>query len=84
VKAIVRVLGVSRSNLLEQRSKRQKPPEEVRDPQLAEASEAQETAENGLLLARIRELVGERPSHGYLETCARPTPPKSEPCSRPQ
>ena len=62
---IVRALGVSSSNLLEQRSQRQRPPEALPEPEPAEATEAQETAENGLLLRRIRELVGERPSYGY-------------------
>jgi putative transposase len=70
VKAIVRALGVSRSNLLEQRHKRQKATEAVLEPEPAQDAEAQETAENGLLLARIRELVGERPSYGYRRVTA--------------
>ena len=70
MKGIVRALGVSRSNLLEQRSKRQRPPEALSEPEPGELTEAQETAENGLLLARIRELVGERPSYGYRRVTA--------------
>ena len=66
MKGIVRALGVSRSNLLEQRRNRQKAREAVPEREPAAAAEAEETAENGLLLARIRELVGERPSYGYL------------------
>ena len=70
MKGIVRALGVSRSNLLEQRSKRQRPPKALPEPEPSEVKEAQETAENGLLLARIRELVGERPSYGYRRVTA--------------
>ena len=70
MKAIVRALGVSRSNLLDQRRKRQKATEAVPEPEPPQAAEAQETADNGLLLARIRELVGERPSYGYRRVTA--------------
>ena len=70
MKGIVRALGVSRSNLLEQRSKHQRPLEAMPEPELAEVTEAHETAENGLLLTRIRELVGERPSYGYRRVTA--------------
>ncbi len=70
MKAIVRALGVSRSNLLEQRSKRQKAPEAATESEPAVVAEAQETGENGVLLARIRELVGERPSYGYRRVTA--------------
>ena len=70
VKGIVRALGVSRSNLLEQRSKHQKAPKAAPEPEPADGAEVPETAENGLLLARIRELVGERPSYGYRRVTA--------------
>lgn len=70
MKAIVRALGVSRSNLLEQRSKRQKAAEAATDPEPTERAETEETAENGQLLVRIRELVGERPSYGYRRVTA--------------
>ena len=70
MKGIVRALGVSRSNLLEQRSKRQRHSEALPEPEPSEVKEAQETAENGLLLARIRELVGQRPRYGYRRVAA--------------
>jgi putative transposase len=70
MKAIARALGVARSNLLEQRGKRQKATNAVSEPEPAEGAEVSETAENGLLLARIRELVGERPSYGYRRVTA--------------
>ena len=70
MKASVRALGVSRSNLLEQRSKRQKATAAVSEPEPADGPETEETAENGLLLARIRQLVGERPSYGYRRVTA--------------
>ena len=70
MKGIVRALGVSRSNLLEQRSKRRRPAEALPEPEPADAAEVEETADNALLLARIRELVGERPSYGYRRVTA--------------
>lgn len=70
MKAISRTLGVSRSNLLEQRSKRRKAPDAALEPKPAESAEASENAENALLLARIRELVGKRPSYGYRRVTA--------------
>lgn len=70
MKAIARALGVARSNLLEQRSKRQKAPDATLEAKPADSAEASETAENGLLLARIRELVGVRPSYGYRRVTA--------------
>jgi len=69
MKAIARAFGVSRSNLLEQR-RRQKASETPPLTERPEATEVEETAENGLLLARIRELVGERPSYGYRRVTA--------------
>jgi putative transposase len=70
VKAIVRALGVARSNLIEQRSKRQKASEAVSEQEPTEGAEVSETPENGLLLERIRELVGQRPSYGYRRVTA--------------
>ena len=70
MKAIVRALGVARSNLIEQRNKHQKATNAASEPEPAERAEVPETAENGLLLARIRELVGERPSYGYRRVTA--------------
>jgi len=70
VKAIVRALGVSRSNLLEQRRKHQKAPEGATEAESTDDATNRETAENGQLLARIRELVGERPSYGYRRVTA--------------
>ncbi len=68
MKAIVRTLGVARSNLIEQlRKARQEP---VAAPPVAEATEAQETGQNAALLGRIRELVGARPSYGYRRVTA--------------
>jgi putative transposase len=69
MKAIARAFGVSRSNLLEQRRRRKtsETPSAMARP---EATQVNETAENGLLLARIRELVGERPSYGYRRVTA--------------
>ena len=55
---------------LEQRSRAQKATEARPEPDPAAAVEAPETAENGLLSARIRELVGERPSYGYRRVTA--------------
>ena len=69
MKAIARAFGVSRSNLLEQR-RRQKASKTPPATERPEATEVDETAENGLLLARIRELVGERPSYGYRRVTA--------------
>jgi transposase InsO family protein len=70
VKAIVRALGVARSNVLEQLGKRRKPAEAQLPSRQEECEEGLETAENALLLARIRELVGERPSYGYRRVTA--------------
>jgi putative transposase len=56
--------------LLEQRSKRQRPPEALPEPEPVEATATRETAENGLLLGRIREHVGERPSYGCRRVTA--------------
>jgi len=69
MKAISKAFGVSRSNLLEQR-RRQKASETPHAVERAEAAAVDETAENGLLRARIRELVGERPSYGYRRVTA--------------
>jgi transposase InsO family protein len=69
VKVIVRALGVSRSNLLEQLRKAGQPPSPPTTP-AAEATEAQETGQNAALLSRIRELVDQRPSYGYRRVTA--------------
>jgi transposase InsO family protein len=64
VKAIVRTLGVSRSNLLEQL--RGRPP---RAPAEQSARTA-ESAENEAILLRVRELVNQRASYGYRRITA--------------
>jgi len=69
MKAIAKAFGVSRSNLLEQR-RRQKASKTPTATERPEVTEVEETAENGPLLARIRELVGERPSYGYRRVTA--------------
>lgn len=56
MKVIVRALGVSRSNLLEQRKARQQP-QPTPTPPATEATAARETGQNAALLSRIRELV---------------------------
>lgn len=67
MKAIVRTLGVARSNLLEQLRKRREP---TAPTPVVEPAEAQETGANAALVGRIRELVGERPSYGYRRVTA--------------
>jgi putative transposase len=70
VKVIVRALGVSRSNLLEQLRKARQQPESTPTPPVAETAESQETGQNAALLSRIRELVDQRPSYGYRRVTA--------------
>lgn len=70
MKVIVRALGVSRSNLLEQRRKARQQTESTPTPPVAEATVARETGQNAVLLSRILELVGERPSYGYRRVTA--------------
>jgi putative transposase len=64
VKAIVRVLRVSRSNVLERRRERPAP-----EPP-TESSPIVESAENEAILSDVRALVNERASYGYRRITA--------------
>jgi hypothetical protein len=63
VKAIVRVLRVSRSNVLERRRERPAEPP-------TESSPIVESAENEAILSDVRALVNERASYGYRRITA--------------
>lgn len=78
MKVIVRALGVSRSNLLEQLRKARQQPQATPTPPAAEATEARETGQNAALLGRRRELVEQRPSYGYRRVTALLNPELSE------